>query len=88
MRFKIVLHKKAAKFLKGLDSKTKEKIKEKIKILESFPKINADILKISGEPNVFRLRIGNYRVLFKIYEHEQIIFVLKIDKRSRVYRYL
>jgi len=34
------------------------------------------------------MRIGNYRVLFKVYEEEKIIVVVKIDVRGKVYKSL
>jgi len=39
--------------------------------LESFPKTELDIVKVAGEENTFRLRVGIYRVLFKVYEKEK-----------------
>ncbi|MGB9831738.1 MAG: type II toxin-antitoxin system RelE family toxin [Fervidicoccus fontis] len=44
------------------------------------------MVKVAGEENTFRLRVGNYRVLFKVYEKEKIIVVAKIDIRKRAYR--
>jgi len=30
--------------------------------------------------------VGNYRALFKVYEQERVIVIVKIDVRSRVYK--
>ncbi|MBI2507482.1 type II toxin-antitoxin system RelE/ParE family toxin [Candidatus Woesearchaeota archaeon] len=38
----------------------------------------------SGE-KIFRYRIGDYRALYKIKDHEKVILITKIDKRPRVY---
>ena len=80
-KFRIFLHKKASNFLEKLPKKDKERIIEKLKQL-----IRLDIVKIAGEPDTFRLRIGDYRALFKIYEREKTIVIVKIDIRGRVYR--
>ena len=44
-----------------------------------------DAKRIVGEHNVFRLRIGDYRALYRINYPENKIIVFKIDKRDRVY---
>jgi len=55
---------------------------EKLRRLEGFPETELDIVKVAGEENTFRLRVGNYRVLFKVYEKERIIVIAKIDTRK------
>ena len=86
MKFKVFLHKKAERFLKGLKPEDKEHIINKLKQLENFPTTRLDIIKIAGETNTFRLRVGEYRALFKVYEKEKIIVVAKIDIRKRIYQ--
>jgi mRNA interferase RelE/StbE len=86
MRFRILLHKRAYEFLKGLKSDERQRIIDKLKQLEDFPAVRLDIVKIAGEADTFRLRAGNYRALFKVYEQERIIVVIKIDVRSRIYK--
>jgi len=44
------------------------------------------LFKIAGEENTFRLRIGNYRALFKVYGQEKIIVIVKLDVRKKIYR--
>jgi mRNA interferase RelE/StbE len=47
----------------------------------------SDIRKIMGrKENLFRIRVGNYRILYEVYEEEQTLLIINIDKRSRVYR--
>jgi len=86
MKFKILLHKKAAEFLKELNLEDKQRIVDKLKQLETFPATSLDIVKIAGETDTFRLRVGKYRALFKVYEQEKIIVIAKIDLRKKVYR--
>ncbi|MCL6578678.1 MAG: type II toxin-antitoxin system RelE/ParE family toxin [Candidatus Bathyarchaeota archaeon] len=86
MKFRVLLHKRADEFLKGLRLEDKQRIIDKLKQLEDFPAVRLDIVKIAGEANTFRLRVGNYRALFKVYEQEKIIVIAKIDIRKRIYR--
>jgi len=62
-----------------------ERIKEKLKALEKFPNVR-NIIKI-GE-NLYRMRIGNYRALFKVYDEEKVIVVINVDVRGKIYKHL
>ena len=86
MKFRILLHKRADKFLGELKSEERKRIVDKLKQLEDFPAARLDIVKIAGEENTFRLRIGNYRALFKVYGQEKIIVIVKLDARKKIYR--
>jgi mRNA-degrading endonuclease RelE of RelBE toxin-antitoxin system len=71
------IHKKSKK----LDHSTRVKIFAHLKLLEEGKKV--DVKKIKGFGNIFRLRIGDYRVKFTI-EGEEII-VFDRDKRDKAY---
>lgn len=86
MKFRVLLHKRAHKFLRELESGEKEQIVDRLEQLEDFPAARLDVVKIAGEENTFRLRIGNYRALFKVYEQEKVIVIVKLDIRKRIYR--
>jgi len=86
MKFRILIHKRAYEFLKGLKPEEKQRIVDKLKQLEDFLTVRLDIVKIAGETDTFRLRAGNYRALFKVYEQDKIIVIVKIDVRKRIYR--
>ena len=42
--------------------------------------------KLSGTAHSYRVRIGNYRVIYDIYEREIVVSVLKIGHRRDIYR--
>ncbi len=42
--------------------------------------------KLSGYDDVFRVRIGRYRVLYSIEDRRLVIIVLKVGDRKDVYR--
>ena len=86
MTFKVLLHKKASRFLDKLDAETRKRMTDSLRELENFPNVKLDIIKIAGEENTFRLRLGKLRALFKVYNEEKIIVVIKVDLRRRIYR--
>ncbi len=74
------------KFIKRLDSQIKERFRNKIlKLLEDpFPPETERVEGYRGE-KVFRVRVGDYRILYIVRYDDKIIFIAKIDKRGRVY---
>ena len=86
MKFRVLIHKRAYDFLKSLEIEERQRIIDKLKLLEDFPAVRLDIVKIAGEADTFRLCVGNYRALFKVYEQEKIVVVVKIDMRKRIYQ--
>lgn len=62
------------------------RIKDKLKNLaeNSVPSDAKFIARIEGD-KVFRLRIGDYRALYKLKESDKVVLIAKIDKRPGVY---
>jgi len=84
--FNILLSNKAEKFLKKIDSVKREKIKLKLKLLVDFPDRNLDIIKIIGEDDTYRVRIGKIRVLFVISQKGEELIIVDIDFRGNIYK--
>ncbi|MBO8188511.1 type II toxin-antitoxin system RelE family toxin [Streptomyces spirodelae] len=49
---------------------------------------DADIKKLNGPSDLYRLRVGNYRVAYQINDGELVILVVKVGDRRDVYRNL
>ena len=79
---KIKFKKSAIKDLSKFNQKTQNKILEKIEDLIYFPNI-ANIKKLTNFYPPYRLRIGDYRVLFDINEN---IVIFAIRHRKDVYK--
>jgi mRNA interferase RelE/StbE len=79
---KVVLEKKAAKYLESLDAVMKHRINEALQDLAKEPP-TGDIVKLQGE-NGYRRRIGDYRIVFDITETEVIVY--KIAPRGQAYK--
>jgi mRNA interferase RelE/StbE len=81
MKYILSLNKKAIKDLKKIDSKNKSRIKIGLDKLENF---QGDIKKLTNHTSEYRLRIGEYRVLFEVFDNE--ILIHRIITRQSVYR--
>ena len=81
----IYLSNKTKKFLKKVDKSTFERVFNKIKELASDP-YSSDAKRVIGrKEKVFRVRIGDYRILYVVYLDKNSILIVNIDKRSKVY---
>mgnify|MGYP001773277165 CR=1 FL=1 len=85
MKFKILYAKSVYKDIKKLDQNTKLKIKKSIEKLENFPNIS-NIKSLKSHPLAdYRLRVGDYRVLFDVDWDNKKIYILKIGHRKDIY---
>ena len=83
--FKIIYAKSTVKDLKKISPKNLPVIKEEICKLENFPDIS-QIKQLKNHPLAdYRLRIGNYRVLFDINWEKKELYILKIGHRKEIY---
>lgn len=49
--------------------------------------ISENSKKIKGKyRNLFRIRVGDFRILYSIDHDSKEILIVKIDKRSKIYR--
>ncbi|CAK8711863.1 MAG: type II toxin-antitoxin system RelE/ParE family toxin [Candidatus Electrothrix sp. AS4_5] len=64
---KINIRKSAIKDLKKISLNDRQKIHSKILILSKFPNIS-NVKKLTNFEPAYRLRVGNYRILFDISE--------------------
>lgn len=82
----VELSQKAAKFLDKLDKNLNERIKAKLKNLSQNPvPSDSKFIGRENDEKIFRIRIGDYRALYKLKEKDKVVLVAKIDKRPRVY---
>ena len=81
---KIEFGTKALKFLSKLEKVSKERVFKRIKELYEDP-FPSDVKKLKGEKDVYRIRVGDFRVLYRIIPEDEVILIFRVDKRSRVY---
>ena len=44
------------------------------------------VKKLSGEENLYRVRVGDYRIIYQVRDRELVVLVLKIGHRREIYR--
>ncbi len=89
MSWTIKLSKVAEKKYKKLDAVTKRRIKEALKGLSEVenPKYGRDVKPLTGKlKGFYRLKVGDFRVIFAILPEERIIAVVNIAPRGDAYK--
>jgi mRNA interferase RelE/StbE len=82
-----LLSNQAKKFYKDSDIKVKKRLEELFTLLQDIPipYRSFDVAKIKGEENLFRIRLSDVRVLYCIFEVQEVIKILKIGYRENFY---
>jgi len=84
--YSIVIEQKARKTLKKLPHKIRSRITQSIAGLKTNPRPFG--YKKLKNNDYYRIRIGDYRIIYSIKEHEIKIFIIYIGHRKDIYRFL
>lgn len=85
--YTITLTGTAKKVLKNVDKQTCRRLLEKIEMLVVSPHL-LDIKKLTGYKALFRIRVGDYRVVYLPDHDKKEILVCIIGHRGQVYQLL
>lgn len=85
MRYSVEFTVSALREFKALDRSMQRRIATRIDELAGnrFP---PDVKKLRGTPGHYRIRAGDYRVIYRIEDKRVLIVVVKIGHRREVYR--
>jgi mRNA interferase RelE/StbE len=84
MSYRVILPRSVQKELDRLAEEIRERILERLVELEANPR-PSDVKKLKGRP-AWRIRIGDYRVIYEIHDRELHILVITIGHRRDIYR--
>lgn len=82
-KYNIVFKKSVAKDLRSIPASDVKRILKRINNLAENPRF-AGCTKLSGQER-YRVRQGNYRILYEIKDDQLVISVVKVAHRSSVY---
>lgn len=84
--YQIQISKKAQKDLKKIDKKAQQKIIDAILKLKTQHKSQQMKPLIGSRIAQFRLRVGDYRILYDVYNQDKTVLILRIGHRREIYR--
>lgn len=83
--YAITFARSARKELEALPPKVGQRILGKIDLLVTTPRPSG-VKKLHGEDNLWRIRVGDYRVIYEINDAARIVDIAVVRHRSEVYR--
>lgn len=81
MMYRIIIKKKAKKFIDKLPINERKRIVEEIKRLPN----EENIKKLKGHDDLFRLRVGNYRIIYMVDHGILTVFIIDAGNRGEIY---
>lgn len=85
MAYEVILKPSAKRTLDSLPTQGKVRIIDALERLTENPRHHG-VIKMEAEADLYRVRVGNYRVIFTIEDERLVVLVLKIGHRREVYR--
>ena len=83
--YKITFSKKADKSLRRMPRNVALNIVKKIKQLANNPNGMRNVKKITNHPG-YRLRVGDWRIVYTVNDNELLIHVINVKTRGEVYK--
>lgn len=80
--YRIVLKKPAKKFIDRLPLNEKRRI---VAAIERLPN-GEDIKRLKGYDGLFRLRVGDYRILYTVDHGQLTVYVVDAGNRGEIYK--
>ena len=82
--YTITFARSARRELEALDAPLVERIVAAIEALARAPRPRG-CRKLRGERNLWRIRIGEYRVVYAVYDERQLVDIISVRHRSKAY---
>ena len=82
----VFLSRRAEKFLAQLgDAALYGRLRRAIETLRLEARPPGSV-KLAGAPDLYRLRVGDYRIVYQVRDFELIVLVLSVGHRREIYR--
>jgi mRNA interferase RelE/StbE len=85
MAYSVLLAPPAERQLRTFAPAIQKRLVKRMKALQHTPR-PPGVKKLAGEEDLYRIREGDYRIIYTIQDKELIVLVVKIGDRKEVYR--
>lgn len=83
--YTVVLSSHARRALRKLARSVQERVIVALELLKADPR-PPKAVKLKGEDNVWRIRVGDYRIIYEVIDEDLVVWVVRIADRKDVYR--
>jgi mRNA interferase RelE/StbE len=85
LAYRIEFTPKADKQFRALEKSTQMRLARRINALAENPRPQG-VKKLEGEKDFYRIRAGDYRIVYQILDKRLLVLILRLGHRSEVYR--
>ena len=83
--YSVVFARSASKELRALDSPVALRILKRIEALSGNPR-PAGVVKLESAQDLWRVRVGEWRIVYRIADSERLVDIIAIRHRREAYR--
>jgi mRNA interferase RelE/StbE len=83
--FRVIIKPSAEKQLDRLPANVRRRVLDALESLCDQPR-PPGCVKLKGEDDVWRIRVGTYRIVYSIHDDKLIVLVVRVAHRKDVYR--
>jgi mRNA interferase RelE/StbE len=84
-RYTVEIARRAVKSITALPRSEQQRVRAAIDLLAGEPR-PPGCAKLAGEDSVYRVRIGDYRILYEVIDARLVVHVVRVGHRRDVYR--
>jgi len=85
VRYRVKFAPRAARDFCSLERATQQRLRGQIDRLEEDPRPRG-CEKLSGGDDLYRIRVGDYRIVYQVQDRVLVVLVVRVGHRRDVYR--
>ena len=85
MTYQVEIAGRAAKALARMPRKEQQRVRLAIDLLAETPR-PPGCVALAGEARAYRVRVGDYRIVYEVFDDRLVVQVVRIGHRRDVYR--
>jgi mRNA interferase RelE/StbE len=83
--YRVEIARRAVKVLAALSRKEQQRVRAAIDLLASNPR-PPGCVALAGETRAYRVRVGDYRIIYEVFDEMLVVHVVRVGHRREVYR--
>ena len=84
MSYKVIIPKPVQKQLSDLPKNQRDRLIADIRFLAEVPRPSG-VKKLKGYENIYRIRVGDYRVIYEVKDQEMLVLIISSVHRRDAY---
>jgi len=83
--YRVEVARRALKSLRALPRREQQRIRAAIDLLAEHPR-PPGCVAMAGEARTYRVRVGDYRIVYEVFDDHLVVQVVRVGHRRDVYR--